>query len=82
VNAAHCYGLTNASARMLSLAELERASLPAIVSISTLPTVHHATLLIKLDAGRAYFIDPAYGFHDMSRQRFQEIWYGKTVLLE
>jgi hypothetical protein len=82
VNAAHYYGLTNANARVLTLTELDRATLPAIVSISTLPTVHHATLLIKLDTDRAWFIDPAYGFWDVPRQRFQEIWYGKTILLE
>ena len=67
---------------MLTLAELGKSRLPAIVSISTLPTVHHATLLIKLYADRAYFIDPAYGWWDVPRSRFQEIWYGKTVLLE
>jgi len=82
VKAAHFYGLTNATARVLTLSELDHASLPAIVSISTLPTVHHATLLIKLDGERAWFIDPAYGFRDISRQRFQEIWYGRTILLE
>jgi hypothetical protein len=82
VKAARHFGLTNATARVLTLAQLEKASLPAIVSISTLPTVHHATLLLKLDAERAYFLDPAYGFRDLPRQRFQEIWYGRTVLLE
>jgi predicted double-glycine peptidase len=82
ISAARAYGLTNATARVLTLAELEKSRLPAIVSISTLPTVHHATLLIKLDAGRACFIDPAYGFRDMPRDRFLEIWYGRTVLLE
>lgn len=82
VDAARYYGQTNATARVLTLAELERAKLPAIVSISTLPTVHHATLLIKLDAERAWFIDPAYGFRDMTLSRFQEVWYGRTVLLE
>jgi hypothetical protein len=82
VKAARHFGLTNAAARVLTLAELEQAKLPVIVSISTLPTVHHATLLIKLDGERAYFIDPAYGYWDLPRQRFREIWYGKTVLLE
>ncbi len=82
VNAAHFYGLTNATARVLTLAELEKSRLPVIVSISTLPTVHHATLLIKLDAERAYFIDPAYGFRDVTRQRFLEVWYGRTVRLQ
>ena len=82
VNTARYYGQTNATARVLTLAELQRAKLPAIVSISTLPSVHHATLLIKLDAERAWFIDPAYGYRDMTLSRFQEVWYGRTVLLE
>ncbi len=82
VKAARYFGQTNATAQVLTLAELEKSRLPAIVSISTLPTVHHATLLIKLDNDRAYFIDPAYGFWDVTRARFQEIWYGKTVLLK
>ena len=29
--------------------------------ISTLPSMHHATLLVRLDADRAEFVDPAYG---------------------
>lgn len=82
VKTAQQYGLTNARARVLTPAELEKIRLPAIVSISTLPTVHHATLLIRLDAERADFIDPAYGKWSVSRARFLEIWYGKTVLLE
>lgn len=82
IKAARHYGLTNATARVLTPSELEQAKLPAIVSISTLPGVHHATLLLKLDGGRAYFLDPAYGYCDLPRQRFQETWYGKTVLLE
>jgi hypothetical protein len=82
VNAAHQFGLTNAAARVLTLAELEKSRLPVIVSISTLPTVHHATLLVKLDTERADFIDPAYGKWSVSRGRFREVWYGKTVLLE
>jgi predicted double-glycine peptidase len=82
VKAAHQFGLTNATARMLTLAELQPAKLPAIVSVSTLPSVHHATLLVSLDAERANFIDPAYGKWSVSRARFQEIWYGRTVLLE
>lgn len=82
VKAARHFGLTNATARVVTLAELEPAKLPVIVSISTLPTVHHATLLLKLDGERAYFLDPAYGYWDLPRQRFQEIWYGRTVFLE
>jgi predicted double-glycine peptidase len=81
VRAAHDYGLTNATACVLTMEQLERSQLPVIVSVSTLPKVHHATLLIKLDADRAWFIDPAYGKYDIARSRFKEIWYGKTVLM-
>lgn len=82
VRAARQFGLRDATARVLTTTELEKSPLPAIVSISTLPTVHHATLLIRLDAERADFIDPAYGHWSITRQRFQEIWYGRTVLLK
>lgn len=82
VQAARSYGLTNATARVLSWPELEKLGRPAIVSISTLPQMHHATLLVGLDAEQVYFIDPAYGLWKTSRERFRQIWYGKTVLLE
>jgi ABC-type bacteriocin/lantibiotic exporter with double-glycine peptidase domain len=82
VDAARQFGLTNATARVLTLAELDRTRLPVIVSISTLPTVHHATLLVSLDENEAGFIDPAYGTWKISRERFRQIWYGKTVRFE
>ena len=82
VNTAHQFGLTNATAHVLTLAKLKATKLPVIVSISTLPSVYHATLLVKLDAKRASFIDPAYGKWNVSRSRFQEIWHGRTILLE
>jgi hypothetical protein len=82
VRAARTFGLTNAAACLLDLPKLERTRLPVIVSISTLPGVHHATLLVRLDADRAEFIDPAYGKWSVTRKRFQEIWYGRTVVME
>ena len=82
VLAAHHYGLTNTAARVLTWPELEQQKLPVIVAISTLPQVHHATLLIGLDGKFASFIDPAYGSWKVSCARFRQIWYGKTVLLE
>ena len=81
VRAARQFGLTNATDRVLTEADLEKSPLPAIVSISTLPGVHHATLLVRLDTERAFFLDPAYGRWSVTRQRFREIWYGRTVLL-
>lgn len=82
VRAAQHFGLTNTTARVLGWSELERQKLPAIVSISTLPQVHHATLLVRLNEKTAEFIDPAYGRREIPRDRFQQIWYGKTILLE
>ena len=82
VNAARQSGLTHATARVLKLEELDQTRLPVIVSISTLPTVHHATLLVSLDEKEADFIDPAYGSWKISRERFRQIWYGKTVRFE
>jgi len=82
VRAARGYGLTNAAARVLTEGELARHGRPAIVSISTLPSLRHATLLVRLDAQQAHFIDPSYGTWIASRERFRKIWYGKTVLLE
>ncbi|HEX9046843.1 MAG TPA: cysteine peptidase family C39 domain-containing protein, partial [Verrucomicrobiae bacterium] len=82
VRAAHYFGVTNVTARVLTPAQLDMMRLPAIVSISTVPGMHHATLLIHLDADHADFIDPAYGRWRTTRERFQQIWYGRTVLLE
>jgi len=82
VRAAHFYGLTNATARVIGWQELEQLGHPAIVSISTVPQVHHATLFIRMDEEKVYFIDPAYGSWTASRDRFRQIWYGKTVLLD
>ena len=55
--------------------------LPVIVSITTLPGARHATLLVSLDAGMAHFLDPAYGEWSIPLTRFEQIWYGKTLLL-
>jgi hypothetical protein len=81
VRAARSYGLTNATAQRLNWPDLEREKWPVIVSISTLPQVHHATLLVGMDAQQVHFIDPAYGLWSTSPERFRQIWYGKTVRL-
>lgn len=82
LRAAHHFGLTNATAQVLNWQQLDQQKLPVIVSISTLPQIHHATLLVSLDEQAASFLDPAYGPWKISRARFQQIWYGKTVRLE
>ena len=50
-----------------------------VISISTLPDVHHMTLLVALDSEEAHYIDPSYGAWETSRERFDEVWYGKTI---
>lgn len=82
VRGARHFGVSNATARVLTMPDLERQRLPVIVSVSTLPGLHHATLLVNLDSERAWFIDPAYGWWNTTRPRFKEIWYGKTVVFD
>lgn len=82
LRAARVLGLTNASARCLRLEELAQHGPPVIISISTIPSVRHATLLEKIDSQQCHFIDPAYGLWSVSRERFLQIWYGKAVLLD
>ena len=72
----------NAAARKLSLAELKQSPLPAMVCISTLPRVRHATLLVRLDDEWAWFIDPAYGDWRTSLSNFGKIWYGTTITFD
>jgi len=82
LRAARSHGLTNATARVLSWDQLAKHRRPVIVSISTTPEVRHATLLVKIGPEQLYFIDPADGPWTVSRERFLEIWYGKTILFE
>ncbi|MDP6506627.1 MAG: hypothetical protein QF886_23580, partial [Planctomycetota bacterium] len=49
------------------------------VQISTLPSVRHAVLLAGIDGTHVPIVDPAYGLHEITRKRFAEIWYGKTI---
>ena len=81
LQAARRHGLARAECRKLTLADLDERTLPAIVSISTLPGLRHATLLVRLDPSTACFLDPAYGEWSVPRARFEQIWYGKTLVL-
>ena len=80
--AAECFGLRIQQCSVMSLPELERQGGPALVTISTLPTVRHMTLLTGFADEGVHFIDPAYGARTISRERFQEIWYGKTLVFD
>ncbi|MBA4147731.1 MAG: hypothetical protein H0X66_06415 [Verrucomicrobia bacterium] len=80
--AAQSYGLTNAAVRQLTWDELRELRQPVIVSISTLPQMLHATLLIELNETEAVFIDPAYGRWVITPQYLRHILRGKTILLQ
>ena len=84
IRAAERMGLRVAECRHMNLAELERSGKPAIVFISTIPVVHHATVFVGLHDGTVTLIDPdrSGGRIRMSQQRFCEIWYGKTLILD
>lgn len=78
--AAECFGLRVVTCGVMSLSELERQGGPALVTVSTLPTVRHMTLLTGFSDKGVHFVDPAYGARTISRERFQKIWYGKTLV--
>lgn len=82
IAAAEALGLKVAACKVMSLAELQQMNAPAVVQISTIPSVRHATLLLRIHDDDLEFIDPAYGYHHLSPQRFEEIWYGKTAVFE
>ncbi len=80
IAAAKHLGLMLVACKVMDVSELESHGGPAIVQISTIPQVRHATLLLKLGPESATFIDPSYGYRTIPRKRFQEIWYGKTTV--
>ncbi|MBN1671233.1 MAG: hypothetical protein JXR37_09385 [Kiritimatiellae bacterium] len=79
--AARKCGLRVVACRRLTLAELERLRVPAIVSIRTLPAVRHATVLLRIDDTRVHLIDPAYGPRVYAKALFLKRWYGKALVL-
>ncbi len=80
IRAADALGLELVTCRRMGLDELKKRSVPAIVQISTIPTVRHATLLFGMHGDSVAFIDPAYGYLEITTERFGEIWYGKTAI--
>jgi len=80
-HAAHEIGLHVVECRRLTMDELEAKKLPAIVFISTISVVRHAALLVKFDGDSVVFMDPDRGYWVITRQRFAQIWYGKSLVL-
>lgn len=82
MRAAKKSGLRVVSCRTMTMTELEALGRPAIVSISTIPVVRHATLFVEFDGDNAHFIDPGSAARFvMARKRFARVWYGKTLVL-
>jgi predicted double-glycine peptidase len=79
LQAVHAYGLTNATCTVRTYTDILESDLPTIVSISTLPGLRHATLLVSLDRDTARFIDPSYGAWQCSLDRFKKILFGKSI---
>jgi len=75
-------GLELRACKRMDLAELRGHAAPAIVLITTLPTVRHATVLLRIDGDQVYFIDPAYGYSTIAAKDFEENWYGKTLVFD
>ena len=82
LRAARASGLRVVACRTMSMQEIEALNMPVIVSISTVPSVHHATLLWKFEGGNVHLFDPDYGYEVRSREWFQRVWYGKTIVLD
>ncbi len=84
LRAAEGQGLRVVACRRMSLGEVRELGSLAIVYISTVPSVQHAMLLIGMSSGgkRVSFVDPDRGYLEMSRERFERVWYGKTLVFE
>jgi predicted double-glycine peptidase len=81
IRAARKNGLKVVACRQMTLDELERQTKPAIVFISTIPTVRHAVLYLKSNGQTVETMDPDRGDIWTARQRFKEILYGKALVL-
>lgn len=82
IRAARKKGLAVRECRVMHMDELAARGGPALVHISTLPHVRHGTLLLEFKGDEVRFVDPQYGYRAISRRRFSEIWYGKTLILD
>jgi len=67
--------------RLVTFEELVERNGPALLMISTLPSVRHATLFLGADAEGLHLLDPAYGPRTVPAAYLRRVWYGKTILL-
>jgi hypothetical protein len=52
---------------------------PALIQISTLPSVRHLTLFIGTRGTQARLIDPDYGYEEQSMEWLERVLYGKML---
>ena len=82
IRAAQISGLDGARAVMLDTDALHALGQPAIIKISTVPGMRHATLFVNWTPGAgAIIIDPSYGRKLMKPDHFRGSLYGRTLLL-
>jgi predicted double-glycine peptidase len=82
LQAARAEGFTNAWCAPMTFEQLETCGSPAIVSISTMPGVRHATLIVELWGDLVLMVDPAYGRMGVTKAWLRQCWYGMPIVLE
>ena len=82
IRAAREAGMRVVACRRMSLADLDRQGMPAIVFISTVPSVRHAILYVRTRGDEVEAMDPDRGRIGIPRQRFTEVLYGKALVLQ
>lgn len=80
IRAARQLGIHFEEPRNLTREELDQLGGPAILSISTLPTVRHATLLLAIEGDRVLTLDPDYGHYPARREWLERVRYGKVLV--
>jgi hypothetical protein len=81
IRAARTSGLRVVACRKMTLDDLQKQGTPAIVFISTTPSVRHAVLYLGVKADMVEAMDPDRGHIFMIKERFRDFLYGKALLL-
>jgi hypothetical protein len=76
------YGLNEVRTEFISFDELIEGPMPAVICLSTVPGMRHATLMTGVRSNRVAFIDPAYGHWTMPIALVEKGWYGPAIYFE
>ncbi len=82
IAAASRVGMRVVECRIMGIDDLERKGMPAIVFISTIPSVRHAVVYSGCHKELVELIDPDRSRIVCPRDRFKEVHYGKSLVLE